>query len=283
MGYDLRDLLIGSEGTLGVITAASLVLHPRPAARATALLVVPDPAAALALLSLARAHLGEAISAFELIHGQGLAFLAREMPGLRQPFAAPPGWSVLIDIGLPGEADAAGAMERLVAAASAAGLVLDGVLAQSARQRRDFWALREAIPEANRCIGSISSHDIAVPLGAIPEFIARAGAAVSDIGAFRINCFGHVGDGNLHYNVFPPPGRSRADHEGDRPRIRRSVHDLVHALGGSVAAEHGVGRLKVADLERYADPAALAAMRAVKRAFDPMGIMNPGAVLRAGE
>jgi FAD/FMN-containing dehydrogenase len=141
--------------------------------------------------------------------------------------------------------------------------------------------VRERIPEANRLIGAISSHDISVPLAAIPEFIDRAGAALAEIGSFRVNCFGHVGDGNLHYNVFPVPGRSRADHEHQRDAIKRCVHDIVHALEGSVAAEHGVGRLKVPDLERYGDPAKLAAMRAIKAALDPAGIMNPGAVLRA--
>jgi FAD/FMN-containing dehydrogenase len=136
------------------------------------------------------------------------------------------------------------------------------------------------IPEANRRIGAISSHDISLPLGAVPEFIAQAGPALARLGEWRINCFGHLGDGNLHYNVFPQRGRTRAEHENSREAIKTLVHDMVDAMGGSVSAEHGIGRLKVGDLERYGDPAKLAAMRAIKAALDPAGIMNPGAVLR---
>ncbi len=282
MGYDLRDLLIGAEGTLGVITAASLRLYPRPVSETAAFLAVPDPAAALELLNLAEARLGAAVTAFELIHRQGFDFLAETMPEVRLPFDEIPEWSVLIDLGAPAGMDLDTALEGFVEAGSAAGLIRDGLLAQSEQQRHAFWTVRETIPEANRRIGSISSHDISVPLGAIPEFIARGGRDLAKIGDFRINCFGHVGDGNLHYNVFPQAGKTRADHEADRPRIKQAVHDLAHALGGSVSAEHGVGRLKVDDLEKYGDPAKLAAMRAIKAALDPAGIMNPGAVLRAG-
>jgi len=150
---------------------------------------------------------------------------------------------------------------------------------RSQAQRAAFWSVREHIPEANRRVGSVSSHDISVPLGAIPDFIDQGAKVIAGIGAFRINCFGHVGDGNLHYNVFPMPGRTREDHRAERDRIKRAVHDLVHSFGGSVSAEHGVGRLKVADLQTYADPAKLTAMRAIKAALDPNGIMNPGVIL----
>lgn len=282
LGYDLRDLLIGAEGTLGVITTAALRLVPAPAAEATALLAVPGPGAALDLLALAGARLGDTVSAFEIMQRQGFAFLAEALPHLRPPFDAPPEWCVLIDAGAPEAMDLDAALGRLLEEAAVAGLVTDGWLAQSGAQRAAFWALREAIPEANRKIGAVSSHDISLPLSAIPGFIARADAAVAAIGPMRVNCFGHLGDGNLHYNVFPAPGRDRAAHEADRPRVKEAVHELVHALGGSVAAEHGVGRLKRDDLERYADPVKLAAMRAIKRALDPAGILNPGAVLRAG-
>ena len=279
-GYDLRNLMIGSEGTLGVITAASLKLHPRPAGEATALMVVPDPAAALRLLALARARMGEAISAFELMHGQGLAFLRETLPDLRQPFATPPEWLVLIDVGLAAGLDPMQALEDLFGAAAEADLVSDGMIAQSEAQRHDFWELREQIPEANRRIGAISSHDISLPLGAVPEFIARAGPALHALGDLRINCFGHLGDGNLHYNVFPVPGRHRSDDLPLRDKVKRLVHDTVHQMGGSVSAEHGIGRLKVGDLERYGDPVKLALMRQIKAALDPLGILNPGAVLR---
>jgi FAD/FMN-containing dehydrogenase len=141
--------------------------------------------------------------------------------------------------------------------------------------------LRETIPLANRRIGAISSHDISVPVAAIPAFIAEAPGRLAEVGDYRINCFGHLGDGNLHYNVFPRPGRTRADHEEDRSAIKRAIHDLVQEMGGSVSAEHGIGRLKVDDLERYGDPVKLAAMRAIKASLDPKGILNPGAVLRA--
>ena len=279
-GYDLRDLVVGSEGTLGVITAASLRLFPIPAGQGTALMVVANPQAALDLLALARDRIGESISAFELIARQGLEFQIETMPDLRQPFATPPDWCVLIEVGLPLGLDPAHALESLFEVAAEADLVTDGLIAQSEAQRRDLWQMRESLPEANRRIGAISSHDISVPLGLVPEFIDRAGPALAEIGRYRVNCFGHLGDGNLHYNVFPMPGHTRADHEDERDAIKRCVHDLVHALDGSVSAEHGIGRLKVADLERYGDPVKLAAMRAIKTALDPHGILNPGAVLR---
>lgn len=280
-GYDLRHLLIGAEGTLGVITAAALKLFPRPAQVGTALVSVADPRAALDLLSMARDHVGEMVSAFELIHRQGFEFLAQTLPEVRHPFPEPPEWCVLIEIGMNGTLDPDAALEGLFGDALEAGLVTDGLIAQNEAQATDFWRIREMIPEANRRIGSVSSHDISVPLGALPDFIVQGSAVVAQIGAFRINCFGHVGDGNLHYNVFPIPGKTRADHEADRPRIKMALHDLVDRLGGSVSAEHGIGRLKVADLERYGDPAKLSAMRAIKTALDPKGIMNPGAVLRS--
>ncbi|MEI4233844.1 FAD-binding oxidoreductase [Roseovarius sp. D22-M7] len=279
-GYDLRNLLIGSEGTLGVITAASLKLFPRPASEGTALMVVDGPRAALDLLAMARRHVAEGVSAFEIMHRQGLEFLAETLPDIRQPFETIPNWLVLIDVGLARGLDPARALEDLFAEAFEAGLVTDGAIAQSEAQRRDFWEIREQIPEANRRIGAISSHDISVPMSCIPEFIERGREVIADLGEFRINCFGHLGDGNLHYNVFPAPGRSRDDHAGDRERVQRAVHDLVHKMDGSVSAEHGIGRLKVGDLERYGDPVKLDAMRAIKAALDPAGIMNPGAVLR---
>jgi FAD/FMN-containing dehydrogenase len=281
-GYDLRNLLIGSEGTLGVITAAALRLAPRPAGEGTALMSVAGPQAALDLLALARDHMGEGVSAFELMHRQGLDFLAETLPDIRQPFAVPPEWFVLIDVGLACGLDPAGALEALFAEGVEAGLVSDGVIAQSQAQRHAFWEVREQIPEANRRIGSIASHDISLPLSAIPAFVARGAGVVAGLGDFRINCFGHLGDGNLHYNVFPAPGRTREDHRADRDAISRAVHDLVHEMGGSVSAEHGIGRLKTADLERYGDPVRLDALRAIKAALDPSGIMNPGAVLRGG-
>ncbi len=279
-GYDLRHLLIGAEGTLGVITAAALKLFPKPARTGTALLVVQDPRAALDLLSLAKSQLGEMVSAFELIHRQGIDFLSEVLPDVRIPFGTPPEWCVLIEVGVSGDIDPAASLETLFASAHEAGLVPDGLIAQNAQQGTDFWQIREMLPEANRRIGSVSSHDISVPLSAIPDFIMQGREMLSEMGDFRINCFGHVGDGNLHYNVFPTPGKSRSDYENLRPAIKRAVHDLVHKMGGAISAEHGIGRVKVDDLEHYGDPAKLSAMRAIKAALDPKGIMNPGAVLR---
>jgi FAD/FMN-containing dehydrogenase len=195
------------------------------------------------------------------------------------PFETVPEWTVLVDVGYPAAVDPQDAIETLFMAASTAGLVTDGVVAQSQAQRTALWKIRESIPEANRRTGSISSHDISVPLGAIPEFIRNAGERLAQLGDFRVNCFGHMGDGNLHYNVFAQQGKTPADHVADRPRVKRLVHDLAHAMGGSVSAEHGIGRLKVDDMVRYGDPVKLDMMRAIKAALDPQGIMNPGAVV----
>lgn len=279
-GYDLRHLLIGSEGTLGIITAAALRLHPSPASVATALLTVPSPAAALELLALAEQRAAGMLSAFELIGQTGLDFLVQTMPDVAQPIAAPQGWLVLIELGLPaGFGPAEAQLETLFAAALDAGLTDDGVIAASEAQRAGLWRIRESIPLANRAIGAVSSHDISVPLSLIPDFIRRADAALSDMGDMRVNCFGHMGDGNLHYNVFPALGRNAADYADKRSAIKTLVHDLVHEMGGSVSAEHGLGRLKTDDLVRYGDAAKIAAMRAIKSSLDPHGIMNPGAVL----
>ncbi|WP_299724478.1 FAD-binding oxidoreductase [uncultured Tateyamaria sp.] len=280
-GYDLRHLLIGAEGTLGIITAASLKLFAQPSQMGTALLQVDSPGAALLLLALVREQVGESVSAFELIHRQGFDFLAETMPDLRNPWSETPEWCVLIELGLSGGVTPQSALERIFETGVADGLVVDGMIAQSEAQRADFWSIRESIPEANRRVGSVSSHDISLPLGALADFITEGGKRIAALGLFRINCFGHVGDGNLHYNVFPMPGKTRADHMAEREQIKSIVHDLVHEMSGSVSAEHGIGRLKVGDLERYGDPAKLAAMRAIKAALDPLGIMNPGAVLRA--
>lgn len=276
-GYDLRNLLVGAEGTLGVITAATLKLFARPKSVATAIMVVTDPTAALRLLAMARDIAGESVSAFELMHRNGMDFVAETLPDVRLPFDTPPEWSVLIEVGTGSGAE--GLLEELFGAALEEGLVEDGLIAQSARQRDDFWNLREHIPVANKAIGSVASHDISLPLEALPEFITEMSAKIAAQCPLRINCFGHLGDGNLHYNLFPPKGGDRHHYDDIRHDLSAQIYDLVHHYGGSFSAEHGVGRLKVGDLEKYADPARLAAMRAIKAALDPKGIMNPGAVL----
>ncbi len=278
-GYDLRNLLIGAEGTLGIITAASLKLFPRPVATGTAFLTVASPAAALTILGLAQARMAGSVAAFELISRQGLAFLDEVRPDVRQPFAERPEWSVLIEVDLPRGLAPDAALTDLFAEAAAAGLARDGVIARSGGQAADFWTLREAIPDANRRIGAVASHDIALPLGEIGGFLDRAGQLVAGLGAFRVNAFGHLGDGNLHYNIFPPPGQTAAALRPRAPEISAAIHALAVSMGGTFSAEHGIGRLKVADLQRFGDPARLAAMRAIKTALDPKGIMNPGAIL----
>ena len=276
-GYDLRHLLIGSEGTLGIITAASLKLVPRPSAEGTALLAVQSPRAALELLSRTKEIIGEGISAFEIISAQGLQFLSEIFPQLRQPWPEPPRWSVLLQLGLSGGIEPEQAFETLFERAS--DLILDGVIAQSQQQANDLWSLRETIPVANKAIGAICSSDISLPLSELPGFIDAAGLRIAEFGALRINCFGHLGDGNLHYNIFPPAGTNVVDYADIRGDLQQAVHRLTHELGGSVSAEHGVGRLKVNDIEVFGDPVKLHLMRQIKDTLDPQAILNPGAVL----
>ena len=280
-GYDLKNLLIGAEGTLGVITAASLRLFPRPTREGAALMVVEGPKAAIDLLAIAGGIVGNNISAFELIHGTGLEFLAETMPQIRQPFNKPPLWSVLIDLGLAGDSDPNEKLAKIFTAGQDAGLVSDGLVAQNQEQRQEFWAIRETIPLANKLIGPVASHDISLPIGSIDAFIKKASEVIGKTGDFRINSFGHLGDGNLHFNVFPAKGQAKDDYPGMGNKIKRIVYNLVVEFNGSFSAEHGIGRMKTTELQRYADPAKLAAMRAIKTALDPNGIMNPGVIFPA--
>ncbi len=279
-GYDIRNLLVGSEGTLGIITAASLKLFPRPRQRETGFVVVPDPAAALALFQRMRDRFGELISAFELISGVGLDFLDETGLKVQRPFAPLPDWIVLAEVS-SGEGPPLREMfEMVLADALENGVATDALIAQNIAQAADFWAIRETIPEANRRIGSVSSHDISVPVSQVPAFIDTARTALAGLdSSLRINAFGHLGDGNLHFNAFPAKGRSKAEYLAIRDAVKVCVHDVVDRFGGSMSAEHGIGRLKTGDLERYGDPGKLSAMRAVKAALDPLGIMNPGVIL----
>jgi FAD/FMN-containing dehydrogenase len=279
-GYDLRHLLIGSEGTLGIITAAALRLFPKPETRATAFLEVTSPEAALTLLHRLQSEFAEQVSSFELIGKEGLEFLSETMPEVRLPFNPPPDWMVLTEVSAGATANLDTRFEAVLGEAIEADIARDAVIAQSETQRAELWAVRESIPAANRRIGAVSSHDISVPISAIAEFIRTAPKRLKEIHPeFRINCFGHLGDGNLHYNVFPAKGKTRADYEDLRSAVKTCVHELTHQLNGSVSAEHGIGRLKTKDLITYGDPGKLAAMRSIKTALDPKGILNPGAVL----
>ncbi|WP_411957535.1 FAD-binding oxidoreductase [Paracoccus homiensis] len=281
-GYDLRDLLIGAEGTLGVITAASLVMAPLPAENGVAMMQVADPEAALDLLALAQGRMAGGVTAFELISGQGLRFLRQHFPQIRQPFDDIPDWIALIEVGLPAGLGADAALEGLFAAGLESGLVSDGVIAQSGQQAAEMWGLREHIPLGNRAVGAIASHDISLPLSVIGQFIRDAQARLAQQGDMRINCFGHLGDGNLHFNLFPAEGRRREEYDDIRRDLSRMIHEMVVERGGSFSAEHGVGRLKAADLARWGDPVRVQAMRTIKQALDPAGIMNPGVIFPAG-
>ena len=279
-GYDIRNLLIGSEGTLGIITAACLKLFPKPKETITGLLEISSPEIAIKTLADLQAKLDSSITAFELIHKQSYNFLSEVCPDVKIPFNKHPEWSILIElsggVGSNLESRLFEGIEELLIKGS----INDALIAQSEKQAKEFWNLRENIPEANRRIGSISNHDISLPISLIPKFIDEMPDAMVHLGDLRINCFGHLGDGNLHYNVFPPHGKNKNDYQHLREEIKTIIHDKINEFGGSVSAEHGIGRLKIDDLEKYGDPIKLMAMRSIKNAIDPKGIMNPGAVLR---
>jgi FAD/FMN-containing dehydrogenase len=283
-GYDLKQLFIGAEGTLGVVTAATLELHPKPASSATALVALPSPAAALALLSRLREALGDSVTTFELIPRIALEFVARHVSGARDPFEREHAWYALIEAtsAEPG-AGLGGRFEDALAAAIEGGVADDAVTAASEAQREGLWRLRETIPEAQRAEGLSLKHDVSVEPARLPRFIDEGRALVERTApGARLVAYGHLGDGNLHFNVSAPASGDDGVLTSAEESLRRGIHDLVDRLGGSISAEHGIGQLKVDELERYEDPAALDLMRRIKRAIDPEGIMNPGKVLRDG-
>ncbi|KAB7646388.1 FAD-binding oxidoreductase [Polymorphobacter fuscus] len=274
-GYDIKQLLIGGEGTLGIVTAAALRLVPAPEHRAVAWAGVPDPAAALALLVRLRQATGGQVESFELVPDIGLQLVLAHIPGVRAPLAGRHPWHVLIELAGPAPLDA------LLAETLADAGVADAVIAASAAQAAALWRLREALPEAERLEGPAVHHDIAVTVASMPAFALAAAAQVeAEFAGARVIAFGHLGDGNLHFNVRPPKGCDQAAWlEPRRAAITARVHALVAAAGGSISAEHGIGVLKRDDLARFGNPAKLAAMRAIKAALDPLGIMNPGRVV----
>lgn len=280
-GYDLKDLFIGAEGTLGVITAAVLKLYPLPKGREIAWAALSSPEDALALFELASERAGIALTAFELVGRTPLDFTLRHMPDTSAPFAESHPWYVMLEVSSGrSQDDARELIEGILAAAMEAGRVRDAVIAQSEAQAAALRHLREAMPEAQRPEGASIKHDISVPVAAIPIFIARAGAEVEKlVPGSRVVCFGHMGDGNLHYNVSQPPG---ADPKAFLARYREmndAVHAVVRALGGSFSAEHGIGRMKREELIATQPAIATDLMRRIKAAFDPAGIMNPGKVI----
>jgi FAD/FMN-containing dehydrogenase len=280
-GYDLKQLFIGSEGTLGVITAAVLKLFPRPRAQVTALLALSDPGSAVALLAQLRAACGERVTAFELISRRCIDLLLQHIPDTRDPLAQTYPWYVLTELTDTTDARTLREdFERTVNAAVEANLVRDAIIAESAAQSRALWRMRESIPEASKAEGLLYRHDISISASRIPDFIAAAAAALERAyPGVRIICFGHLGDGNLHYNCFVP-GRSRAD---PAALAATDVNDVVHAVvrdfDGSFSAEHGIGQAKRHALAQHKTALELEMMRMIKRTFDPRNIMNPGKVL----
>jgi FAD/FMN-containing dehydrogenase len=279
-GYDIKQVFIGSEGTLGVITAATLKLFPRPDASVTALAAVSSPADAVKLLGTMQAQTGGMLSAFELMPRIALEFVTRHIDGTRDPLAAPSPWYALIEATGGRHANLEASFEDGLAAAASSGLVSDAVVASSATQAAALWKLRESISEAQKREGASIKHDIAVPVAAIPAFLAKATPAVQAIvpGARPVS-FGHLGDGNIHFNFNAPGAGNDPAFLALWDEVQQTVHDIVKEFGGSISAEHGIGVMKVASLPRYKSHEELDAMRALKTAFDPKNILNPGKVI----
>ena len=274
-GYDLRDLFIGAEGTLGIITAAVMKLVPKPKSRETAFIAVPSPQAAVDLLSLAQDMSGNRVVGFELIAEIALQFSIRHA-GVRHPLAEASPWYVLAELSDP----VPGAMMAIFEAAMARGLVTDAALAQSDAQRHDFWTARELISESQKPEGGSIKHDVAVPVSKVPQFLVEADAAVSRLvpGA-RFVSFGHLGDGNIHYNISQPVGMDKARFLDMWNEMNDVVFEVVGRFNGSISAEHGIGRLKAHRMPDIKSPVELDMMRGLKRMLDPNGILNPGRVL----
>jgi FAD/FMN-containing dehydrogenase len=280
-GYDLRQMFIGAEGTLGIITAAALRLMPRLARVETALCAVRDPEAAVALLARLRGAAGEAILAFELIARTAMTFALDHVPGTADPLDAPAPWYVLVELAGPASrTDLAQTLEGVLADALTAGEVNDGAMATSEARRAAFWQVRERITEGRRIAGFGLNHDVSVPTSRIPAFVRRCDAALDAlVPGIRIANFGHLADGNLHYNLNPPVGADGAAFLARKGELTGLVHDMVLDYGGSISAEHGIGTLKRDELARLKDPLSLDLMRRLKDAVDPQGIMNPGKVI----
>ena len=277
-GYDLNQLLVGAEGTLGIVTAASLRLVPAAATRAVAWIGLADPHQALALLRHVELAMSDAIESFELVPRASLDLVLAHIPGTRAPLVAAHDWNALIEAAAPaGAAAPDAALQQALAAALEAGLIEDATLAASEAQAEQFWRLRDAISEAEKKDGPAAKHDISVAVADMPKFLVEAAAAVERAFAgTRVNAFGHLGDGNIHFNVRAPEGEDESWVARIGGKVSGFVHDLVTEAGGSISAEHGIGQMKRAELGRLAGPARLSALRAIKRGLDPKDIMNPG-------
>lgn len=280
-GYDLKQLFIGAEGTLGIITAAVLKLHRLPRQVVTAWVAVPSPAAAVELLTHLRGILDERVTAFEYVGRAGFDLVLKNIPGSRDPLPGRPEHQVLIEVAdTLTEVDLPAVVERTLADVAGHGLIADAVVAQSEAQAGALWRLRENISEAQKIEGISIKHDVSVPVSRIAEFIERAGRALEEgFPGVRIVCFGHFGDGNLHYNASHPDRDMNTRFIASTPNVNRTVHDIVNELGGSISAEHGLGQLKRGEILRYKSEVEMDLMRAVKQAIDPRGLMNPGKVI----
>ncbi|HEY0266718.1 MAG TPA: FAD-binding oxidoreductase [Rhizomicrobium sp.] len=279
-GYDLKQVFIGSEGTLGVITAATLRLFPKPDMAVTAFAAIPTPEAAVKLLGAMQARTGGMLSAFELIPRIALEFVTRHIDGTRDPLAAPSPWYVLMEATGGREANLGATFEDALGAAMEDGAATDAVVASSQAQAAALWKLRESISESQKREGASIKHDISVPVAAIPDFLARATPAVlAVVPDARPVSFGHLGDGNLHFNFNSPRAGDDPAFLAQWEEVQQTVHDIVKDFEGSISAEHGIGVMKVAQLPRYKSHAELDAMRAIKAAFDPKDILNPGKLI----
>ncbi|MHB2265435.1 FAD-binding oxidoreductase [Aliihoeflea sp. PC F10.4] len=280
-GYDLKNLFVGAEGTLGIITAAVLKLVPKPKGREVAWIGLSDPKAALSLFAVASNAAGASLTAFELMQRRALDFTLTHIPDTANPLQGEHAWHVLMEISSGRSADdARGLIEEIVGAGLENGLVENAVLAMNLSQAADFWRLRESMSEAQKPEGGSIKHDVSVPIALIPEFIEKAAAAIPSVfpGA-RMVCFGHMGDGNLHLNVTQPEGADKTEFLSHDRAMHDSVHAIVRTMNGSISAEHGIGIMKRDELISTAPPVAIDLMRRIKASFDPAGIMNPGKVI----
>ena len=280
-GYDLKDLFVGAEGTLGIITAAVMKLFPKPNGKSVAYAGMVSPSKALELLSLAQKKAGAMLTGFELIAGIGMQMTLDYAPSMRAPLNGNHNWYVLLDISSShSDAEANNIMEEILGAAVEHGIIEDATIAQSLTQQNQFWRLREDMSPAQKLQGGSIKHDISVPIASIPDFISEAGEIVQSIApGARIVCFGHMGDGNLHYNVSQPIGADKQTYLSLWSEMNHRIHTLVMRYHGSFSAEHGIGQLKRNELVSFKSPVALSLMRAIKQSFDPKNIMNPGKML----
>eukprot|EP00873_Tetraselmis_striata_P032638 jgi/Tetstr1/452902/TSEL_039938.t1 len=278
-GYDLKDLLVGSEGTLGIITAATLKLFPKPDAHETALLNVASPEAALELFTMMRARAGNTLTAFELMPRIGIDLQLKHKMMAQDPTAEMSDWYVLVEVSVP-RGGVAGGLSQAVEEAFESGMVGNGVIAETLSQRAAFWAAREQMSEVQSREGASIKHDVSVPVAAVPELIARGSeAAQKAVPGIRPVPFGHLGDGNIHFNFSQPEGADGKAFMDGAEAVHDAVYGVVLELGGSVSAEHGIGQLKTGLLRQVKDPVALKMMKAIKSALDPKGILNPGKML----